>query len=140
MSVHFSMCEREKLTHEKVVCSLFQFFMYVSRGGMERRLPQTYLRLLCDYDVEVNIGVNEVAILISSHCSLDAHQTVLLNEMKRRREMTAIQHQSTVNVRCDYDQHHSTYSVDLYIQCTHTCTVSCNHLTTTLKIGWEHAP
>ena len=34
--------------------------------------------LFCYDYVEVNVGVDKVSILISSHSTLDAHQTVLL--------------------------------------------------------------
>jgi len=35
-------------------------------------------RLLRDYQVDVDVGVDEVAVERAAHCSLDAHQAVLL--------------------------------------------------------------
>ena len=63
------------------------------------RLLQIYLRFLCDDDVEVSIGMNEVGILISSYCYFDAHQTMLLNEMERMRNDSHATSIKTVNVR-----------------------------------------
>ena len=38
----------------------------------------TYLWLLSDNDVQIDVGVNEVSILIPPHSPLNSHETVLL--------------------------------------------------------------
>ena len=38
--------------------------------------------LFSDDDIQINIGMYEVTVLISSHCTLNAHQAVLLMKEK----------------------------------------------------------